>query len=435
MWFSIPASEIPRPCAVGLTQDGSTSKTLRQDPETSARDVKSWSVVGLLILWLAYVACVESLARMIQHESSRTSGPRAVPKGIQEKIDACAAKDSWIPPLARWDSFWFYDVAAQGYTGTDLSKGSWPVDTMQVRLRPFALPLYPCTMRWLARAFSTDLFTAGLWISRLSLLATLAALSWSQGTAEQNKGPWAAAMALLCFPAAFILVSVYSESLFLACVMACLGSVKRRWYAPAAVTACAACLTRINGVALMPALLIWAWEERRRGTKDWASFLPPAGAALGIIAVGLYFADALGDPFAYFTSKREAWRVHFTPPWTTLERAVDRCLAAAAAHDLSSLYVYLELPCLALVAAAIAILFIRRSWMEGTFVSASALMVLVSGSLWGMPRFTIILYPVFLTLADLRRHCAVLWCACMLFGALAQGLLLYVYVTFGVPAP
>jgi hypothetical protein len=390
---------------------------------TGTSDERARSLAAIVLIWTGYVWAVELIATAAlgNHGGQVPAVSSHVLHGF---IDDLAG----VPPLARWDSIWFYAIADEGYSGA----------RAESRHTPAFLPLYPVSMRWLASAAGIDFFTAGLWISRLSLLVTLLFLArQSQVLDGCERSEWAAPAALLAFPSAYLLVSVYSESLFLALALAAFSLAQGHRYATASACAFAASLTRIQGVALVAALAVQGclqWYSLRRSA--WC-FVPSAAGLAAYAAMVAYCGLVFGDPLYHFAVKRELWGQGLSPPWMTLSAAIDRTLAAANLNDLGSIYALLELPSAYLAALVTVLLLFEgapRRWPEITFIGCSLGMSLFGGAFGGMPRFTLVLFPVFIALARLHQRRS-LWHLYLIAGALLQGCLIINYVGFKAPAP
>ncbi|MEX0711649.1 MAG: hypothetical protein WD278_04830 [Pirellulales bacterium] len=361
------------------------------------------------------MVAIETIARAVNRDPamSQSSGPL---HGFLPDLSAA-------PPLARWDSVWFYHIAEQGYHG----------QTPASRHAPGFLPLYPLAMRATAACLGIDLFTAGLWVSRLSLLVAMLLLSAHARHTGADGAGWAAIFALLAFPSAFILVSVYSESLFLATALASFVFAERKQYWPAALAAFLAGLTRIHAVALAPALFVLGWSQWRRD-RSLSAFAPAAGGMAAWLVLCSYFAAQFDDPWRYFSAKREHWRIGLSSPSTTIDNALQRIDNALAQADLGSLTVLLELPCLYVLGLASVVLAVERRWHASAYVALGAALTLLSGSTWGLPRFALLLFPTFVLIASLHRRPAA-WYVYLLVGSLLQACALVNYVNFRSPAP
>lgn len=368
---------------------------------------------AIVLAWAAYVMVVEFIA-----------GAAARDPSLPVRDDTLALI-AGAPALARWDSFYFRGVAERGYA--DTGPGS--------RQAVAFLPLYPLAMRCVGDVFGIDYFIAGLWVSRLSLLAALLLLAHyasDDGAADRVAPP----AALLAFPAAFLLVAVYSDSLFLALVLATFAAARRGWHWRAAAAAFLASLTRVQGLALAPALALLAWPQWRGGRASLAAFVPAAStlAAYGML-IGLCAVE-FGEPLRHFHVRRESWAQRPTAPWNTLSQAVDAAADALGRCDLAALYRLLELPCAWLALAVLAIMASaeRPRWPELLYVATSVGMSFTCGILDALPRYSLALFPIFIALGKLRRW-PMIWHLYLISGAMLQACLIIHYVRFRLPAP
>ena len=133
----------------------------------------------------------------------------------------------------------------------------------------------------------------------VSLAAALVSFVLLYRLAEERLGADGARRAVLylaVFPMSLFLQAVYSESLFLALALgAFLLAERRRWLGAGAVTGLAV-LTRISGVALLPALAVLAWRRPPAAKRALASLCL---APLVFAAYPLYLGLARGDAFAF----------------------------------------------------------------------------------------------------------------------------------------
>lgn len=206
-----------------------------------------------------------------------------------------ASDETWLPVYpgfpapggfwevwSRFDSTKYLEIIDQGYFPSYLGPAGW-------------FPGYPCLVKpftWLAPSLP-----AAVLVSNACLLAALLALyklvSLDQSEADSKR----VVILLLAFPGAFILSSVYSESLFLLLACASLYAVRTDKWRTAVLLATAATLTRMAGIVLLPVL---AWElylQRERWSKElaWLLLLPA-----GILGFFLHLHFAVGDFWAYF---------------------------------------------------------------------------------------------------------------------------------------
>ena len=364
----------------------------------------------------AYCASVYSIAYFGLPPSHRQQ--RDLTQKIRnEHANIGGGTDEHVPALARWDSFWYHAIATRGYDEPEGHR----VPAGLIRRRFGFLPLSPYLMHSVSTITGCDTYVAGLVVSACCLLGTVLLL--------RVRSPDAIPL-LLAFPASFVLVTVYSESLFLFLVVLTFHLSDKRYYLLSAFAALLAGLTRVNGLALIPAMLILPLKERRLDT-----ILPLLGAITGQILLAFFFLQKNGDPLAYIHAKDAEWGARLTLPWYTLCNTLDRTLASVQNPSLGSLYTCLEIPLLIVVAIGTVELGLRKRWIECTYVVGSVTLSLISGSTWGLPRFVVFLFPLFTLLSERRiPYPAWLWLL-MTTSAMVQGLLTLNFVRFGAPAP
>ncbi|HJT33889.1 MAG TPA: hypothetical protein VJ783_17720 [Pirellulales bacterium] len=377
-------------------------------------------IVGTVVVWLLYVFTIEVVAHLAARDSAQQLNGNSsfFLHGFIDNIEGA-------PPLARWDSIWFYGIAREGYTGHGPKSPYTPA----------FLPLYPALMRLFSDWFGLDEFRAGVWVSRLALLAALLLLPRSLPSGDDPaRTSCAAQFALLAFPSAFILVSAYTESLFLALTLATLILARNDRPLAACLAGFLTALTRLHGLALVPALAVLAYEKWRTGRRSPWVAMPVLGPVTAYGALAAYFWHMSGDPLRYLSAKQEFWHTRLAWPWTTIDHAISQVESAYARGDLGAILTCLELPCLYLILYVCVIVGHRRRWPELVYVSGCAALSLFSGSLWGLPRFTLVMFPVFIIIAELRRWPR-WWNLYLVIGALLQACLLINYVNFRPPAP
>src|SRR5205085_12585051 len=135
-------------------------------------------------------------------------------------------------------------------------------------------------------------------------------------TDEEESVARAAVFFMFVFPTSYFLHIGYTEGLFIAlAVGALLAARKRRWWVAGAVGALA-CMTRVNGLALMPALAVEAWDEYRRVGRRWRwvslwCVLP--AAAFGVLLLINLKLD--GDALTLLRVPDEIWHKSISWAW------------------------------------------------------------------------------------------------------------------------
>ncbi|MGB2875871.1 MAG: mannosyltransferase family protein [Gaiellaceae bacterium] len=336
--------------------------------------------------------------------------------------DLGAVTDVW----ARWDSVWFLRIAEHGY------------DTASGAASAF-YPLYPGAVALLGRALFGHYVLAGILVS---LAAAFGSFLLLHRLAEERLGAEGARRAVLylaVFPFALFLQAVYSESLYLLLTLAAFALAERRRFAAAGGVAGLALLTRPAGVALLPALALLGWRERRR-LRALASL---AVAPLIFAAYPLYLWLAEGDPWAFVHAQR-IWSRHLSPAgplggiWDGLRAGwagVEQLASGSHTHvywtavrntdPIRAATLNLEnLAFLVLLIALSVVAWRRFGAPYGLFAAVSlAIPLSVPSERWpllSIPRFGLTIFPIFLALATIggrpRVHTAIAAISSLLLG-------------------
>jgi Mannosyltransferase (PIG-V) len=333
----------------------------------------------------------------------------------------------WVTDVwARWDSVWFLRIAEHGYGATSGVAAAF-------------YPLYPLTLAGLGRAFGGHYVLAGIVVS---LACALAAFVLLYRLAENRLGAEGARRSVLylaVFPMALFLGAVYSESLYLLLAIAAFLLAERgRWLSAGLVTGLAI-LTRIAGVALLPALAVMAWRRPDR----WRALASLCIAPLVFAAYPLYLGIERGDALA-FARSQGFWNRHVSRAgplggiwdglragWAGIEQLVSGShthVYWTAVQDTDPMRAAaVNLECLAFLALFVALTVIawrRFGAPYGLFCAVSlAIPLSVPSHRWpllSMPRFGLVLFPCFLALAVLggrpRVHTAILVVSSIMLG-------------------
>jgi hypothetical protein len=329
--------------------------------------------------------------------------------------------DTWDSPLlhdlgsftdvwARWDSAFFLQIAEHGYD----------------RASAAFYPLYPALVAGLGRVFFGHYVVAGIVVS---LAAAAGAFLLLQRLAEERLGVDGARRAVLylaLFPMALFLQAVYSESLYLLLVLAAFVLAERGRFAGAGVVAGLAILTRVTGVALLPALALLAWRSRDR-------LRALAGLALAVPVAAVYplvLWQQIGDPWA-FVHAQERWHRDLSAAgplggiWDAFKNWVPP--GADHAHAIAE-----NVEALVALVLLVALTVVAWRWFGAAYGLFAAVSIAIPLSwpsdkwpLLSMPRFGLVIFPVFLALAALggrpRVHTAIVAVSSLFLGiAVAQ---------------
>ncbi len=197
--------------------------------------------------------------------------------------------------FARFDSGWYFGIARNGYSYVEGGRNNLAF-----------FPLYPTLMGLGGRLLGgrqEDFYFAGIVISWLAFAAAMVLLYRLARLDLGCDGALRAAAYCAVFPSAHFFGVVYSESLFLLTLVGAVLALRRRQWGWAALSGIAMTATRVNGVMLVPGLLVVAWLSAHPTRGDRLRGLAAAAAASAGVAVFSVYAYAVsGDPLAWYHS-------------------------------------------------------------------------------------------------------------------------------------
>jgi Mannosyltransferase (PIG-V) len=375
----------------------------RRTPRLDIRLPRAPNPAPEIFLWSRAAIWIAALLALYWFEPNRH--PQADRWDTARLHELGAAVDVW----ARWDSDFFLRIAEDGYD----------------RASAAFFPLYPTVVGVLGRVLLGHYVLAGV---LASLAAALAAFVLLYRLAEPRLGADGARRAVLylaVFPTSLFLQAVYSEALFLALTLGAFLLAERRRFLAAGIVTGLALLTRPAGFALLPALAILAWHapDRRRA-------LVSLGVAPVLFAAfPLWLWAQVGSPWA-FLDAQERWNRELSPAgpfggvWEGV-RAVVQGDTPIGAEPMHAAAVNAQgLVALVLFAALTVVAWRRFGAPYGVYATLSlALPLSLPSDRWpllSLPRFGLVVFPLFLALAALggrpRVHAAILSCSALLLG-------------------
>jgi Gpi18-like mannosyltransferase len=278
----------------------------------------------------------------------------------------------WLACFSGFDGGWYLDIARDGYF----------FDPSRQSSIAFA-PLLPMLMRIIGRALgsSDDAFLlAGIFISNVALLVSLifmmAIAREIYGDRDGEKVGSHAVWYLLICPGTLFLSAVYPMSLMLAISAGAIWFARRGRWGMAGAIGMLAPLARPDGVLLVLPLLFEAVKSRRVDRRLAWLLMIPAICGIWLAAQWLAF----GTPTASVQAQK-AWDP------SPFEMVFHSSRAP-----------------LILGVGAFFVLLMMLGWctLPGAYSLYSSLFLAVmlsAGRLWSLPRFVVILFPCFITLA------------------------------------
>ncbi|GAC1443012.1 MAG: hypothetical protein NVS2B8_09420 [Vulcanimicrobiaceae bacterium] len=300
-----------------------------------------------------------------------------------------ASTNPLLAVWGRWDAVHYLDIARRGYAGTDMA----------------FFPLYPTLIRVVGGFIGNDL-VAGLIISNGALLLGL--LYFYKLVEHQFTRAVAhrAIFYISIFPTAIFFSAVYTESLFFALTVASFYYIREhRWVAAGAIGALAA-LTRSEGVLLAIPYAIEVIAAARAGTSLREFLTTPqrlVRIATGALLIPLGLATYMvwlwilnGDPL-YFSHVQSHWNRHFAWPWVAFSHAYDVIAHARAPLTIANQLIEIGFTLLMIGVFVAGLARMRPSY--SAYMALSIVIPMSTASLMSMPRFALVLFPMFAVLA------------------------------------
>ncbi len=352
--------------------EGEESVTRETFPTSRFRPPTSdWSLLGTMLL----VKVLVLLAGVVSYEM------------IADQFIAWphGALDIWN----RWDAPHYIDLARYGYEATG-ERAYWLV----------FYPLFP----WLTRLASPlgDYVLGAFIVSTVAslvagfLLHRLVLLDLDDELARR------AVWFFYIYPTAYFLHIGYTESLFLALVLASFLAARRDRWLLAGVCGALACLTRINGLLLLPCLALEVLL-RLRQTRRWEwRWLAIGLVPLGFVAYLALNYRVTGDPFAYAKLLEDKW---FKSPGSPIQGLGDmlRSFAWRSPTERQMVVFHQSFFLLLGVAGAIgAWLRLRASY--GLWIALNLGLITSTSFILSAPRYSLIFFPLPILFALLARR-------------------------------
>jgi len=290
----------------------------------------------------------------------------------------------------RWDALQYLKIAENGYTAVG-------DDRFLIVFFPF-YPLLVSVFSFLTGNYLVAAFfvTAIASIALGLVFRELVKLDHSETIAQLS------VLFLFIFPTSYFLHIPYTESLFLSLTIGAFLAARKRAWLIAGILGGLACMTRINGLVLFPALALEVWQEHREtrtlSSKWFFLLLIPSGFAVYLI---LNYVVA-GDPLIFMTYQREHWYRYFRWPWEgiweTIKRVDNPKTIDAHMTGIQELF---------FVVVGLAALLIGWNKLRNSYriwMLLNWLLFVSTSFVLSVPRYTLTLFPIFILMAIAARR-------------------------------
>lgn len=318
----------------------------------------------------------------------------------------------WLIDIwCRWDSEWQLSIVKWGYVAPKSAESGYS------NLAFF--PLYPYLVKaltfWLPQRFQTEsvYLLVGLILSNICLLAALYGLCKLTALLFSETSAKLIPVLMLCLPCGFYFSAFYGESLFLCLIVYTMILAEYEHWSYSALCAAGAALCRPHGVLiLIPVIYVYMskrnWNFKKIGTAWLWYLLVP----LSVCGFFFHLYRLTGDFFAFFKAQSawgrsltdtSAFKLYFEPLFGRHNRP--------ATIDLIMIITSLIL--------SIAMIFHGRQRAYGLYALSCTLVLIGTGNLYSMMRYTAVIFPIWMFTADfLKNRKALFTFLCAMFFSL-----------------
>lgn len=292
-----------------------------------------------------------------------------------------------------WDGPHYLSLAQSGYQKT----GEQANLIVFLPLLPFLIAVFKSILQidFLPSAYVVSGFTS---ILLAVMFYKLVLIDYQSKIAN-----WAVLL-LFLFPTAFFLHIPYTESLFILLAVSAFYFVRKRYYWLGFFLVGLANLTRITGLALIPAIMIEVLYLDRKNFIDQSNYqklgLALSGLMLcssGFIIYLLFNYLMYGTPFQFTIAETQNWYTSFSPFGSGLKAAYESLFWRTGLEKVMLGYGQIIAFLYGLLISLYVTFRIRVSY--GVYMLL-ALWSVYSMSFWiSMPRYTLSLFPGFIALA------------------------------------
>ena len=315
-------------------------------------------------------------------------------EGVQAPVESHVSSD--VQPLlnmwSRWDAGWYLSVARDGYAYTP---GQFSNTAFY--------PLYPLCMRAVHLLLPTN--TAGSWmfagivVSNIALLIALCYAFLLVRREHDEETASRVVLYLLTFPTALFFSAVYTESLFLALMVATFYYGRQGKWWLAGICGGAATLTRSPGVLLaVPLAIEYLSQKSWRLRKIRADVLAIVLIPLALVSYSAYLRLRFKNPMAV-SDAQAVWGRKFTWQWDAVANFFNEPLVVhIGSHSIVDFAFVLVFLALAIATAR------RLSLSYSAYTIAALFFITAWGTFVSLPRYVLIMFPCFIVLGVLGKN-------------------------------
>ncbi|HKC14844.1 MAG TPA: mannosyltransferase family protein [Patescibacteria group bacterium] len=306
-------------------------------------------------------------------------------------------------PWANFDAVYYLTIAGSGYT-TD-NAGFFPLFPKIINTTTSILGVSGSfnPFQYLVATVLVLLFTAGSLIVMFKLLS----LDYKKDI------PFQSVLFLLLFSTSFFLATLYSESLFLFLTLVSFYFARKKKWILSAIFAMLLTATRLVGIAIIPALIFEFYLQNK--TFFSKKMIPLILTPLGILYYAWFNYTQWGNPLHFIEAQGKLYNGRSVDHIILFPQTIFRYFKILTTLSISFEWwiALLELSTFIFVSIMLYIAWrkkVRTSYL--IFAILAFLIPVSSGTFSGLPRYSLVLFPVFITLALLKnKWIKIIYCA------------------------
>jgi len=294
-----------------------------------------------------------------------------------------------------WDSWWYVDVAENGYSTILNSSG---------QANYVFFPLYPMSMKFLGVivnalmnftgvVIGNPYYLAGLLISNIALLVSCVYLYKLVKLDDDEETALSSIKYLLLFPTAFILSGVFSESIFLALLIASFYYAKKgNWYLAGGLGFLLSLSRSLGFLVILPLAYEYLKTKKFNYRNIDKEILPLLCIPLGLLLFSAYNYYLTGD-FLAFGHNQDSYGRFLSNPLQVLIVNLTQSMTS---------FIWSASVILTLLLLTVYIKKIGFSyWLLGMY---SIILPVATGNLICIPRYMLAVFPFFILFAKLSKN-------------------------------
>lgn len=312
----------------------------------------------------------------------------------------------WIDIWCRWDSKWYLSIVQYGYTV--------PQDISSQYSNIAFFPLYPYLIKlftfWFPDSLQTEsvFLLTGLMISNICFILALFGLYELGKTLFGEESAKKAILLYLCIPAGFYFSAFYTESLFLFLIVFSLVFAEKNEWRAAGFFSMFAALTRPHGILILIPLG-WIYLSKKnwkiRSIRSDICWLLLAPMGILVFFFGLY--RLTGNFFVFFEAQGSWGRSigvsffssYFEPLFNRFNRIAVIDTLMITLSFILSIVLLVKIP--------------QKAY--GIYALCATLILILTGNLFSMTRYTAAIFPIFLFSGSLLSNHKVFTAICGIF--------------------